>query len=139
MFINGSPSPYNSHSAHIFDVLQSKVNDNYFLTDAVCEGILRRSKERNSKMNKRVASLMKSAISRSKTSENESNDILVRIGCNIKKIRKLNHIQQKEISTRIGISEKYLIDIEKGKVNVSILILEKIANGLGIDIKELMK
>lgn len=139
LYINGSPSPYNSYPAHIFDVLQSNVNDNYFLTSAVCEGILRRSKERNLKMNKRVATLMKSAANRSKLAENEDSDILVRIGSNIKKIRKLNHVQQKEIATRIAISEKYLIDIEKGKVNVSILILDKISNALGVDIKELMK
>ena len=139
MFINGSPSPYNSYSVHIFDILQNNVNDKYFLTDAVCKGILRRSQERKLKMNKRVASLMKSAVNRSKTSEKDNDDILVRIGYNIKNMRKLNHIQQKEITTRIGISEKYLIEIEKGKVNVSILILEKIAKTLGVDIKELMK
>lgn len=139
MFINGSPSPYNSYSVHIFDILQNNVNDKYFLTDAVCKGILRRSQERKLKMNKRVASLMKSAANRSKTPEKDNDDILVRIGYNIKNMRKLNHIQQKEITTRIGISEKYLIEIEKGKVNVSILILEKIAKTLGVDIKELMK
>ena len=138
-FINGSPSPYNSYSAHIFDILESNVGDKYFLSASICDGILRRSKERKLKMNKRVASLMKSAVNRSNTSEKDNGDILVRIGYNIKNMRKLNHIQQKEIATRIGISEKYLIEIEKGKVNVSILILEKIAKTLGIDIKELMK
>lgn len=138
-FINGSPSPYNSYSAHIFDILESNVGDKYFLSASICDGILRRSKERNLKMNKRVSTLMKSTINRSKSTIQESNELLVKIGLNIKTIRKINNIPQKQLASEIGISERYMINIEKGKENVSVLILDKIANALGVDIKEIIK
>ena len=139
MFINGSSSPYNSYSAHIFDILESDVDDKYFLSVPTCEGILRRSKERNLKMNKRVALLMKSAVNRSKSTDKQSNDLLVRIGVNIRNIRKINNIAQKQLASEIGISERYFINVEKGKENVSVLILDKIANALGVEIKEIVK
>ena len=139
LYINGSSSPYNSCSAHIFDVLESNVDDKYFLSIPTCEGILRRSKERTLKMNKRVALLMKSAVNRSKSIDNLSDGLLNRIGLNIRNIRKINKIPQKQLASEIGISESYLINVEKGKENVSILILDKIANALGVEIKEIIK
>jgi DNA (cytosine-5)-methyltransferase 1 len=134
-FINGTTSPYNHSSNHIFNILQDNVDKKYYLTVPICEGILRRSKERGLNMNRRVEALMKSFISRSKLPQTDKTSLLTTLGSRIKNIRKLHHLTQKELATHVGLSNVYIARLENGKENISILNLEKIANALGVEVK----
>jgi XRE family transcriptional regulator, master regulator for biofilm formation len=61
------------------------------------------------------------------------------IGTNIYKVRRKRGISLSELSERAGISKSYLSNIERNlNKNPSIHILEKISNGLNIELKELI-
>ena len=123
-------------STTFFNILQNNVPNKYNLTVAICEGIIRRSKERNLNMNKRVESLMKCLITRSKSLKTEETSLLVALGDKIKNIRKLQHITQRQLASDVGLSNVYLTRLENGKENISILNLEKIAHILGVEVKD---
>lgn len=61
------------------------------------------------------------------------------IGTNIRQKRKELKLSQEELAFRAKIDRSYLAEIEKGKINISILKLEQIANALEINIDELLK
>lgn len=65
--------------------------------------------------------------------------ILVSIGDNIRKYRKLRNITQKELGESVGISNTYLSDMEIGRTNPSIKTLKKIAKGLEVSYIDLLK
>ncbi|MFH1608636.1 MAG: helix-turn-helix transcriptional regulator [Patescibacteria group bacterium] len=56
----------------------------------------------------------------------------MKIGKKIKEIRKIKKMDQSTLATNCGISRTYLSQIENGKRNPNISILEKICNGLGV-------
>ena len=58
------------------------------------------------------------------------------IGNRIKEIRKAKGLRQEDME-RFGISYKYYQKIEGGKVNVTLGTIEKIANALEIDARDL--
>ena len=58
----------------------------------------------------------------------------VKIGETLKVIRKVNSINQKEMSKIVGVSQSYLSEIESGKKEASKLILEKYSEEFGIPI-----
>lgn len=60
-------------------------------------------------------------------------------GANMRKQRLNLNISQEELSFRAGLHRNYISDVERGTRNVSIISMEKIANGLGIDLHELLK
>jgi transcriptional regulator with XRE-family HTH domain len=62
--------------------------------------------------------------------------LAVIIGDRIRAIRKKRGLKQEDME-RFGLSYKYYQKIERGKVNVTLSTLEKIAKALDIDIKEL--
>jgi len=66
-------------------------------------------------------------------------DIKKRLGVNIKNLRTLQNISQEKLALKAGIDRTYLPSIEKGKRNVSVEVLEKLALALNIDIIELFK
>lgn len=62
------------------------------------------------------------------------------IGTNIYKIRKNRGLSLSELSERAEISKSYLSNIERNlNKNPSIHIIEKIANGLNVDLKEVIR
>lgn len=65
-------------------------------------------------------------------------DILKTIASNIKKYRKEKGISQENLANIASIDRTYMTDIENAKRNLSIKVLEKIANALEIDIKQLL-
>ena len=67
------------------------------------------------------------------------NMIIELIGTNIRQKRKELKLSQEELAFRAKIDRSYLAEIEKGKINISILKLEQIANALEINIDELLK
>lgn len=61
------------------------------------------------------------------------------LGKNIKKYRQTNNLTIKNLSSILNISYSYLKNIEEGKCNLSIKLINEIANALNIDIKDLFK
>ncbi len=55
------------------------------------------------------------------------------VGQNIRELRKSLQLSQQKMAERVGISYKYLGEIERGKVNLSVDILMKISNSFHIE------
>jgi transcriptional regulator with XRE-family HTH domain len=64
-------------------------------------------------------------------------DLLVRLGDRIRKLRKKRGWTQVEMAERVGIDRSFLADVERGKRNVSILNLELMAKGLKVSLSQL--
>lgn len=60
-----------------------------------------------------------------------------KLGQRILELRKEKSISQEKLALKSNIDRAYMHLIEKGKTNVSIELIEKIAIALEIDIKEL--
>lgn len=59
------------------------------------------------------------------------------LGLKIQALRKQLGISQEKFALQISMDRTYFASIESGKRNVSLINLEKIANGLGITLSEL--
>lgn len=64
---------------------------------------------------------------------------LILLGKHIKKLRKETGLSQESFALSIGMDRTYYSSIEKGKHNITILNLYKIAKGLKISLSELLK
>lgn len=64
-------------------------------------------------------------------------DIKHKFGNRIKELRKLKGLSQERLANEAEIDRTYLPSIEKGERNVSIEVVEKLANALGVKIKDL--
>ncbi len=58
---------------------------------------------------------------------------LEKIGSNIRLLRTQNELSQQGLAERAGISYKYLGEIERGQVNLSVEVLMKIAQSLNTE------
>lgn len=66
--------------------------------------------------------------------------ITEKLGKKIQELRINNtHLSQEKFALSIGLDRTYISSIERGKRNVSILNLEKIAKGLNVSLSELLK
>ncbi|MBI3304714.1 helix-turn-helix transcriptional regulator [Candidatus Parcubacteria bacterium] len=61
------------------------------------------------------------------------------LGQNIKRIRLKKRMSQGDICRAIGMDRSYMSAIEGGKVNVTIAVLEKLANALDVSVDELLR
>jgi transcriptional regulator with XRE-family HTH domain len=66
-------------------------------------------------------------------------DIRQCFGNKIKLLRLEKSYSQEELAYKAAIDRTYISDIEKGERNVSILIIEKLAKALEIEVFELFK
>lgn len=62
-----------------------------------------------------------------------------RIGVRIKELRQQTGLSQEKFALKIGMDRTYYASVENGKRNISIVNLEKIANGLGVSLSELFR
>ncbi|WHP68749.1 helix-turn-helix domain-containing protein [Phaeobacter inhibens] len=62
-----------------------------------------------------------------------------RVSRNIQRIRREKDLSQEEVAHRADIHQTYLSGVETGKRNPSILVLERIAKALGVDVSEIFK
>ena len=62
-----------------------------------------------------------------------------RVSRNIQRIRREKELSQEEVAHRARVHQTYLSGVETGKRNPSILVVERIARALGVDISELFK
>jgi transcriptional regulator with XRE-family HTH domain len=65
-------------------------------------------------------------------------ELVVRLGKRIRELRSAENLTQDKFAEKVGISSKYLGEVERGEANVSIQILENIANALSADIGVLL-
>lgn len=65
--------------------------------------------------------------------------ITVKVGRRIRELRLEKGISQEKFALSIGMDRTYFASVESGKRNISIINLEKIANGLGVALDELFK
>ncbi len=64
-------------------------------------------------------------------------DILSIVGDNVRQIRVSLNMSQNQLAFESGVSREFINKVESGKNNISITNLEKIAQILEVDIKEL--
>lgn len=63
--------------------------------------------------------------------------ITVKIGNRIRELRTQTGLSQEKFAQKIGMDRTYFASVELGKRNISIVNIEKIANGLEISLSEL--
>ncbi len=63
--------------------------------------------------------------------------ITEKIGVRIREIRKETGLSQEKFAAKIGMDRTYFASVELGRRNISIINLEKIADGLGVSLSEL--
>lgn len=64
-------------------------------------------------------------------------DVRQRIGWNLRRLRKEREISQEDFATDSGFDRGYISGVERGVRNPSVLVLERIAAALQIDVAEL--
>jgi len=62
-----------------------------------------------------------------------------RVSKNIQRIRREKDLSQEEVAHLADIHQTYLSGVETGKRNPSILVVERIAKALGVDISEIFR
>lgn len=66
-------------------------------------------------------------------------DIKEKFGNRLKALRKEKGLSQEELAERSGLNRPYISGIEKGKRNVSLEVMEKLAEALGVGMGELIE
>ena len=61
------------------------------------------------------------------------------VGNRIREIRNERGISQEALAHEAGLDRTYITSVERGKRNISIVNLQKIANALDTDLSELVK
>ena len=61
------------------------------------------------------------------------------IGARIKELRQQTGLSQEKFALKIAMDRTYYASVENGKRNISIVNLEKIANGLSVSLSELFR
>jgi transcriptional regulator with XRE-family HTH domain len=59
-------------------------------------------------------------------------DIRTRLGLNVRKLREAKGWSQEDYADRAGIHRTYVSDIERGKRNPTVTVVEKLAKALAI-------
>ncbi len=65
--------------------------------------------------------------------------ILETLGHRIRELRKAKGLSQENLALRIEMDRTYYTSVELGKRNISLLNLQKIANGLDVTLSELFQ
>jgi transcriptional regulator with XRE-family HTH domain len=66
-------------------------------------------------------------------------DVRVRVGLNIATARRDRSLTQEELAAKADVNQSYLSEVEIGKRNPTIAMLDRIATALGLDIADLTK
>lgn len=62
----------------------------------------------------------------------------LQLGMRIKYLRESRKLSQEDLALNCGINKNYLSDIENGRRNPTLLVLNKLAKGLKIDLSTLL-
>jgi XRE family transcriptional regulator, aerobic/anaerobic benzoate catabolism transcriptional regulator len=68
----------------------------------------------------------------------ERDPLLTAIGVTVRNLRALKGVPRRTLAARAGVSERHLASLESGVGNVSVLILQQVANALSCSIAELL-
>lgn len=63
----------------------------------------------------------------------------INLGIAILQLRKLQGLSQERLALEADIDRRYMSDVENGKRNISLDIIERIASRLGIEVSELLR
>ena len=66
-------------------------------------------------------------------------NLKIKIGQRIKEIRSKKGLSQEKLALLADLDRTYIPSIENGKGNISITVLEKISNALGMTVSDLTK
>ena len=66
------------------------------------------------------------------------NEILVRFGQNVQRIRKERNISQEKLAELAGLHRTYIGMIERAEKNITLCNIEKVAKALNVKISELV-
>ena len=69
----------------------------------------------------------------------ELNDFKACIGENTRYYRELKQLSQVQLAHLSDLSETYICELEKGKVNATCQTLNKLANALGVEVEDLCR
>ena len=64
---------------------------------------------------------------------------LTQLGMRIRYLRKQKGLSQLDLSLEAGVNKNYISDLERGTRNPSLLVLEKVALALEVDLSTLFK
>ena len=67
----------------------------------------------------------------------ETRLVLIKFGERVRQLRKENGLSQEELSYRADLHRTYIGMIERAEKNITLVNIEKIANALNVEIKEL--
>lgn len=65
--------------------------------------------------------------------------ITIDLGNRIRDLRMKSGLSQEKFALKIGMDRTYYASVESGKRNISIINIQKIANGLGVSLSELFR
>lgn len=65
-------------------------------------------------------------------------DLVKILGQNMKIVRAMKGISQRDLGEKIGLSSQYLSRLESGDMNPTLISVEKIADGLGVGVTTLL-
>jgi transcriptional regulator with XRE-family HTH domain len=65
--------------------------------------------------------------------------IAARFGQRVRKLRQKRGLSQVEMAHRFGIDRGHISDLERGKKNVCLPLLDVLSKGFGISVSELMR
>ena len=66
-------------------------------------------------------------------------NINVQLGMRIRYLRKQKGMSQEDLALEAGVNKNYLSDLERGERNPTVVIVEKIASALEVDLSTLFK
>ena len=64
---------------------------------------------------------------------------LTQLGMRIRYLRKQKALSQLDLSLEAGVNKNYISDLERGIRNPSLLVLERVASALEVDLSTLFK
>ena len=70
---------------------------------------------------------------------NNQSSILTTFGKNISKLRKTQKLSQEQLADKSGLHRTHIGMIERAERNITLQNIEKLANGLGVEIDELFR
>ena len=65
-------------------------------------------------------------------------DVRRRLGSRLQRLRQDQGLSQEELADRAGIHRTYVSGVERGVRNPTITVMEKLAAGLGVDLRTLV-
>lgn len=66
-------------------------------------------------------------------------DVRARVGANLQRLRRQRGLSQEELAHRAAVHQTFLSGVERGRRNVSILVLARIAAALDADLEDLTR